>query len=180
MMVAIFFFVVLGALLGTVLGYAAKVFEVEGDPLVDQIEALLPGGQCGQCGEAGCRIAAEKMAQGLLKHNCCPPGGSAVSAAIANLVGVTIADVGEVIPTVAVIDEENCSGCGRCYKACPFDAIVGANKQMHTVVKSVCTGCELCSKVCPQGCLTMKLVEKDTLSWIWPNPDASHNSMRSA
>jgi electron transport complex protein RnfB len=170
-MIAVMLFVFLGALLGAALGYAAKVFHVESNPLVDQIEGLMPGGQCGQCGEAGCRQAAEAMVRGDLDPASCPPGGNALSGAIADMLGVSLDASEEDIQWVAKIDESFCSGCTRCYKACPFDAIVGASKQIHTVIQDVCTGCQLCSEVCPQQCLSMIALEPDITTWYWPKPD---------
>ncbi|MGH8579180.1 MAG: RnfABCDGE type electron transport complex subunit B, partial [Gammaproteobacteria bacterium] len=58
-------------------------------------------------------------------------------------------------PQVAVIDESVCSGCTKCIAACPFDAILGAAKQMHTVLTELCTGCELCVAPCPVDCIAM-------------------------
>lgn len=57
--------------------------------------------------------------------------------------------------TVAVIDEELCIGCTLCIEACPFDAIVGATKLMHTVIARECTGCKLCLPPCPVDCIRM-------------------------
>ena len=56
---------------------------------------------------------------------------------------------------VARIDEDLCIGCVKCIRACPVDAIIGANKQMHTVLTSLCTGCELCLAPCPMDCIGM-------------------------
>ncbi|PMH44866.1 electron transporter RnfB [Vibrio sp. 10N.286.49.B3] len=169
-MIAIGLFIVLGGLLGAALGYASKVFHVESNPLVDQIEDLMPGGQCGQCGEAGCRQAAEAMVKGDLNPAACPPGGAALSSAIAEMLGVSLEMSDDDIQWVAKIDESNCSGCTRCYKACPFDAIVGATKQMHTVIQDVCTGCQLCSQVCPQECLSIVSLSPSITTWCWPKP----------
>jgi electron transport complex protein RnfB len=166
-------FIVMGALLGAALGYASQLFRVESNPVVDKIEALMPGGQCGQCGEPGCRQAAEAMARGELHPASCPPGGSALSLAVADLLGVSLEMGEEDIQWVARIDEANCSGCTRCYKACPFDAIVGAQKQMHTVITDVCTGCRLCEKACPQDCLSIEQLEPDVSVWYWPKPGPS-------
>lgn len=58
-------------------------------------------------------------------------------------------------PQVAVIDEAACIGCTKCIAACPFDAILGAAKQMHTVLAELCTGCELCVAPCPVDCIAM-------------------------
>ena len=58
-------------------------------------------------------------------------------------------------PIVAVIDEALCIGCTLCIQACPVDAILGAAKQMHTVLRRDCTGCELCIPPCPVDCIDM-------------------------
>ena len=56
--------------------------------------------------------------------------------------------------SVAVIDENTCIGCTLCIQACPVDAIVGAAKQMHTIIAAECTGCELCVPPCPVDCIS--------------------------
>lgn len=159
-----------GALLGGVLGWASKTLKVAGDPRVDELEGMLPGGQCGQCGEPGCRQAAEAMVAGKLGPDCCPPGGRSLAQSISSMLGVALSGDGDDVTVVAHIDESMCSGCTRCFKACPFDAIVGANRQMHTVIRHVCTGCRLCEKACPQGCLTMQPVAPELHTWQWPKP----------
>jgi electron transport complex protein RnfB len=59
------------------------------------------------------------------------------------------------LPPVAVIDEPNCIGCALCLKVCPTDAILGANKFLHTIIAADCTGCEKCLPVCPTDCIAM-------------------------
>jgi electron transport complex protein RnfB len=56
---------------------------------------------------------------------------------------------------VALIVEPDCIGCTKCIQACPVDAIVGAPKQMHTVIADLCTGCELCLPPCPVDCIEL-------------------------
>ena len=60
------------------------------------------------------------------------------------------------LPPVAFIDEPNCIGCALCLKVCPTDAIVGANKFLHSVIAADCTGCEKCLPVCPTDCISMQ------------------------
>jgi len=128
--------------------------------LADRLDDLLPQTQCGRCGYAGCRPYAEAMARGESDINRCPPGGTATVEALAGALGVRPRPVdpacGEVkAPAVAVIDEAWCIGCTLCLQACPVDAILGAAKQMHTVVGAECTGCELCLEPCPTDCIRM-------------------------
>lgn len=164
------------ALSGALLGYAAVRFRVESDPVVDQIEGLLPQTQCGQCGFPGCRAYAEAVAAGEADINRCPPGGEHTVRALADLLGRDPKPVdpelgGEKAPAVAVIDERLCIGCTKCIQACPVDAIVGAAKQMHTVIASECTGCELCIPPCPVDCIRMEPVPVDLDTWRWPYPE---------
>lgn len=173
MILSILALIALGAGLGGILGWASKTLKVEGDPRVDELESMLPGGQCGQCGEPGCRQAAEAMVAGRLGADCCPPGGRSLAESMASFLGVDLSAGGEQITYVAQIDESKCSGCTRCFKACPFDAIVGANRQMHTVIQHVCTGCRLCAKACPQNCLSMQPVADQIHTWQWPKPDVA-------
>lgn len=66
------------------------------------------------------------------------------------------------LPPVAFIDEPNCIGCARCLKVCPTDAILGAEKYLHTVIAADCTGCEKCLPVCPTDCIVMQPRRNET------------------
>lgn len=158
---------------GAVLGFAAVRFRVEGNPIVEQINSLLPQTQCGQCGYPGCRPYAEAIADGD-KINKCPPGGEATIQALADLLDVEPepldAAEGEKPEQVAYIREAECIGCTKCIQACPVDAILGAAKQMHTVIASECTGCDLCVEPCPVDCIEMRPVTGDLRSWSWELP----------
>ena len=166
------FLCLLFALLGLGLGYAARYLKVQGDPLVDQIDALLPQTQCGQCKYPGCRPYAEAVASGAADINQCPPGGEEGVAALASLLGVTAkplnTDFGKIsAPAVAFIIEQDCIGCVKCIPPCPVDAILGASKQMHTVIAAECTGCELCVAPCPVDCIIMLPLENKPSQWQW-------------
>lgn len=150
----------LALLLGAVLGWAANRFRVDKDPVVVRIDALLPQTQCGQCNYPGCRPYAQAIARGEADINQCPPGGAATIQALADLLGREVKPLdaahGEHKPTVvARIDEDRCIGCTLCIQACPVDAIVGAAKLMHTVIREECTGCELCLPPCPVDCIDL-------------------------
>ena len=173
---AILVLVGLAGFLGLILGYAAIRFKVEGDPITDQIDSLLPQTQCGQCGYAGCKPYAEAIAKGEIGINQCPPGGEATIQALADLLDVEPEPLNEEcgshndVPSVAVIIEDTCIGCTLCIQACPVDAIVGSAKHMHTVIASECTGCELCLPPCPVDCIVMVPIESTPEDWKWPEP----------
>ena len=176
MLTAVIALTALAGVFGLLLGYASQRFRVEGDPLVDKVDALLPQTQCGQCGFPGCRPYAEAIAAGEADINQCPPGGENTITALADLLGVEPKPLNpehgeeEQTKTVAVIDEQTCIGCTLCIQACPVDAILGAAKHMHTVIADECTGCELCVEPCPVDCITMVPVKEDIKSWHWPEP----------
>jgi Na+-translocating ferredoxin:NAD+ oxidoreductase subunit B len=132
---------------------------------IDSIDALLPQTQCGQCGYAGCRPYASAIAAGTANINQCPPGGDEGIRALALLLQLDYVPLNTSFgvtkpPAVALIDETHCIGCTLCIQACPVDAIIGANKLMHTVITNECTGCELCLAPCPVDCINMASVTR--------------------
>ncbi len=165
----------LALLFGALLGFAAERFRVEGDPIVEQIDALLPQTQCGQCGHPGCRPYAEAIAAGEA-INKCPPGGQATINALAGLLDLPAPELddehGEAsdVKKVAYIREDECIGCTKCIQACPVDAILGTAKMMHTVIAAECTGCDLCVEPCPVDCIDMLPVDGGLASWQWQLP----------
>jgi electron transport complex protein RnfB len=140
--------------------------------LAERIDDLLPQTQCTRCGYAGCRPYAEAIAEGAVDIDRCPPGGDATIAALAGLLGRSAPplDTSRGVPgplRVAVIDERACIGCVLCIQACPVDAIIGAQKQMHGVLASLCSGCELCIEPCPVDCIEMVPARRE-----WTQRDA--------
>jgi electron transport complex protein RnfB len=133
-------------------------------PGVDAIDACLPQTQCQRCTYPCCKDYATAIRQGEANINQCPPGGDVTIKKLAELSEQSIIPLdpqfGEFQPkTLAFIIEEKCIGCVLCIKACPVDAIVGANKLMHSVIQAQCTGCELCIPVCPTDCIEMHALE---------------------
>ena len=165
----------MGMGLGYLLGAAARRFKVEENPLIDEVEALMPGSQCGQCGYPGCRPAAEALVAGDAPPTLCPPGGRGLAEQLANMLSIEfdLSGVEDQVPMVARVDESNCIGCTRCYKVCPTDALVGAPKQIHVVVSDACIACGKCVDVCPTECLKLQPVKVTLRNWRWPNPVAT-------
>jgi electron transport complex protein RnfB len=171
MISAILILTTMGLILGALLGYAAKLFHVEGDPLVEEVSQLMPGTQCGQCGFAGCTPAAEAIVSGAASVTCCPPGGKQLAETLAGKLNVSIdLDAMNDAPVFAQINASQCTGCTRCFKVCPTDAIMGANKQIHVVMSDACTGCGSCHKACPENCIAMQPALETLDTWNWPKP----------
>lgn len=145
--------------------------------LADRLDATLPQMQCRRCGYAGCRPYAEAVACGDA-INRCPPGGPEVVAVLATLmaqppVALDPAHGRHGPLTVARINEALCIGCTLCREACPVDAILGAAKRMHTVLRSMCSGCDLCIAPCPVDCIAMVPAGRD-----WTRDDARRARLR--
>ncbi len=173
MLIAVFSLTTLGLVLGLLLGYASRRLAVEGNALVEEIQAILPGSQCGQCGFPGCAGAAQALADGNAPITLCPPGGREVVSALSAKLGieVNLADVAETMPMTAEVREELCIGCTRCYKVCPTDAIMGAAKHIHAVFREACTACGKCVEACPTEALALHPAPITLQSWYWHKPE---------
>ena len=174
--IALFMLVGLGAALlcGTV-GLASSPWRPleRRERLIQRIDDVLPQTQCGQCGYHGCRPYAEALYQGAADIDQCPPGGTKTRRALADLLGRDAPwQPGSATHELhlARIVERDCIGCTKCIDACPVDAIVGAQRQMHTVIRSRCTGCALCIPPCPVDCIELE-AESAEPDWRWPQPD---------
>ena len=138
--------------------------------LAQRILDALPQTQCTRCAYADCAAYAEAIAAGEAAINQCPPGGAEGIRRLAALTGQPFVPLNpehgvESPRTVVFIDENWCIGCTLCIKACPTDAILGANKRMHTVLEPWCTGCELCLPVCPVDCIQLENASGSLTGW---------------
>lgn len=130
-------------------------------PLVNEIDALLPQTQCGQCSYSGCFPYAQAIAEDKAEINRCPPGGIKTLQSLAKLLEKNSEPFMEEMhkqitpPMTASVRESECIGCTKCIQACPVDAILGAAKQLHVVLTQECTGCRLCLAPCPVDCIDM-------------------------
>ena len=187
-LIAVIVLGVIGAFFAVVLYFVAQKFKVVEDPLIDEVAEVLPGANCGGCGKAGCRAFAEAcVAQHSLEGLRCAPGGDAVAAKIAELLGCAV-EQGE--PQVAVVrchpancgenrrsnydglrscafaatvyTGENgcpfgCLGCGDCVAACQFDAShMDAETGTPVVDEDKCTACGACAKACPRRVIELR------------------------
>ncbi len=145
---------------GLLLGFASRRLPASREPLVDQVNDILPQTQCAQCGYPGCRPYAAAIVHDGAAIDLCPPGGEDTVRRLADMLGLDVLPVAQArvapdVAAVAFIDEEACIGCTHCRDACPVDAITGAHQFMHTIIAVECTGCELCVPRCPVDCIRM-------------------------
>ena len=175
MIITIGVIIFLSLVIGIALGISAIKFKVDGDPIIEKIDSILPQTQCGQCGYPGCKPYATAIANGEADINQCPPGGDDGIHKLADLLGVDYKPLNEEhgVPkpkSIAIIDEKTCIGCTLCIQACPVDAILGSAKHMHTIIEKECTGCELCLPPCPVDCIEMVPIKETTENWKWKYP----------
>ena len=165
-------------------GSGQSRFGGSADQLAARIEAALPQTQCTRCGYPDCASYARAIASEGAPINQCPPGGMEGVRRLAALTGqpaepLNPAHGHEGPRTLAVIDEAWCIGCTLCIQACPTDAILGANKYMHTVIAAHCTGCELCVPVCPVDCIGLEEASAGATGWAaWSPAQADAARMR--
>jgi|APDOM4702015248_1054824.scaffolds.fasta_scaffold26874_2 electron transport complex protein RnfB len=168
-------------ILGALLGAAAARLKEPPDTLFDRVYALLPHTQCAQCGFVGCRAYAQAVVERSASITLCPPGGANLVKNLAALLGEEVPKTASsAIPAarVAFIDEQRCVGCAVCLEACPVDAIIGAARQMHTVVAALCTGCERCLAPCPVDCIEMRAA--NDVQPLWRHTSAAPLPARKA
>lgn len=146
----------LGIVLSAVLYLFAGKFKVDEDPRIDEVEKVLPGANCGGCGNAGCRaFAASCVKAGNLDGNFCPVGGNEVMKKVAGILGLEIQDKA---PMVAVV---RCSGsCANRPAVNEYDALRSCRVEAllysgETGCAYGCLGCGDCVKACQFGALSM-------------------------
>ena len=149
-----------------------------------RILSVLPQTQCTRCGYPDCEAYANAIESQEAGINQCPPGGEEGIHRLSVLTGLPALPLnpenGSEGPRhIAWIDEQWCIGCTLCITACPTDAILGASKQMHTVIEDACTGCELCLPVCPVDCIHLENVTLGNSGWnAWTQEQAKQAKKR--
>lgn len=180
----------LGLVFGVVLSYAAKVFHVETDPRVDKVRELLPGANCGVCGQAGCEAYAEAIVAGQAELTLCAPGGSDTAEKIGQVMGVSVGLTAS--RKVAVVhcngsndkasEKYRYVGIDSCIaaalvfngpKSCDFGCLGKGDCQRAcpfdaiTIINGIavvdaarCKGCKNCVAACPKNLISMQDPEK--------------------
>jgi electron transport complex protein RnfB len=161
MLTGIIVMLALAAITGLGLLAISRQLQQSAESPIDIVNAMLPQTQCGQCGYPGCRPYAQAIINAEADINQCAPGGDSLVTALAHLLGRSTGSVDPAFGmqkplSVARINEEACIGCALCIAACPVDAIVGAARYTHTVIREDCTGCDLCVAPCPVDCIIIE------------------------
>lgn len=146
----------LGVIFGLVLAYANKKMAIEVNPLIHIVEDVLPKGQCGACGFAGCMAYAEAVVMNPdVPPNLCTPGKDPVAKLVGDLTGKAAAAVE---PRIAQV---KCAGThAKAVKANEYHGVqdcVAANLLFGgpKSCKYGCLGLGTCVKACPFGAMTM-------------------------
>lgn len=170
-------FLIYGALALFILGVVLSILArskggSEQDELANKLEKALPGAQCAQCGYPGCRAYAEALANGTAACTKCTPGGKDTIDTLASILGISVpsAESDDAIFTprkVAIIHESLCTGCTKCTRHCPVDAIKGSAKNPHTVIENECIGCNECVACCPAKCIEMVRLDPTLANYNW-------------
>ncbi len=170
----------IGLVFAVILAVAYRFLKVQEDPRIEETEDLLPGSNCGACGEPGCRALAEKLVAGTAQPSRCTVAGGDVIEAVAELLDVDpgrqekrvarlhcaggrgqayqIAEYRgfESCAAASVVSEGGkgcpwgCLGLGDCKVACTFDAIGLNSNGLPVVDIAKCTACGDCVDVCPR------------------------------
>ncbi len=170
----------LGLFFGVVLAVAYRYLQVDEDPRIEKVEMLLPGSNCGACGEPGCRGLAEKIVGGVAKPSKCTVSNAERIDSIADFLGVDAGDaekrvarlhcaggLGHALRVASYEGYENCRGAhivgggglecswgclgyGDCERSCTFDAIHMNAEMLPVVDTAKCTACGDCVDDCPR------------------------------
>lgn len=174
-----------GTFFASVIAVARRKLYVWEDPRIDEVNALLPGANCGACGHAGCRDFAESLVKGSAQPAGCTVASADGRADIASYLGV---DVGTATTRVARLlcaggcdvaprhadylglqtcraaaavagggkaCAWGCLGLADCKVACTFDAIYMNEVELPVVIPEKCTACGDCVEACPKDLFTL-------------------------
>ncbi len=148
----------LGLVFGLVLAAASRIFHVETDPRLEQLNACLPGANCGGCGYAGCAGYAEAVLNGEVEIGKCNSGGNECAQAMASIMGVQAVEVTRRVALVRCSGAKTYDKDGNLthgakikaeyegFKDCLAASKVGGNGPLSC--KFGCLGFGTCAKAC--------------------------------
>ncbi|MFQ5537183.1 MAG: (Fe-S)-binding protein [Gemmatimonadota bacterium] len=170
---------------GAFISLANAKFKVWEDPRIDGVRELLPGADCGACGQPGCRAFAEALVAGEVTPAECTVMGEEERLDVASYLGVEAGSANKRVARllcaggrdVAPYKAEyhgiescaaaaavtgggkacawGCLGFADCAVACDFDAIVMSDLALPVVDVDKCTACGDCVEACPLDLFTL-------------------------
>jgi electron transport complex protein RnfB len=179
-----------GLAFGTLISLAHMKLKVWEDPRIDEVTDLLPGTNCGACGQAGCRAFAEALVAGKVQPATCTVMGPGDIAEVAEYLGVEAGEANKRVARllcaggsdVAIQQAEyrglqtckgavavagggkgcawGCLGLADCEVACDFDAIYMNAVGLPVVIPEKCTACGDCVEACPLDLFTLMPMEQ--------------------
>jgi electron transport complex protein RnfB len=183
----------LGLLFGALIAAATKKLWVWEDPRIDAVAGMLPGNNCGACGQAGCRAFAENVIAGRIEPAGCTVmnadgvkavaaylgidagtanrrvarllcgGGSDLSARTAEYRGLQTCAAAAAVAGGGKSCSWACLGLADCERSCTFSAIFMNDRDLPVVIPSLCTACGDCVEACPKDLFTLMPVEQHLL-----------------
>lgn len=187
--IPVLIFASLGILAGVLLTVVSKIFAVETDSRIEEVNEALPQVNCGACGFSGCSDYARAIVEESAPSNLCKPGGNITASKIANIMGVNAEETEKLVAVVRCsgsCETENkdfdfngyntcrnakrfyggewackygCLGYGDCAEVCPTNA-VSINDGLASISPKKCIGCGLCTKACPNNIIDMRKIGK--------------------
>ena len=175
----------LGLVLGGMIAAATKKLWVWEDPRIDEVTGLLPGNNCGACGQAGCRAFAEKAIAGAIQRAQCTVmsadavqtvarylgvaagtankrlarlrcgGGDGVAVRAAEYRGLETCAAAAAVAGAGIGCSWACVGLADCERSCTFDAIFMNDRRLPVVIPQLCTACGDCVEACPRELFTL-------------------------
>lgn len=182
-----------GLVFAVLIALAYQRLRVYEDPRIDAVTAMLPGANCGACGQPGCRNFAEQLVSGHAKPAGCNVIDEAGAAAIASFLGVEMGEANRKVARLLCAGGTNvavqqadyrglqscaaaaavagggkacswgCLGYGDCRSVCDFGAITMLPNGLPQVDVSLCTACGDCVEVCPKNLLQIVPLDQKLL-----------------
>jgi Na+-translocating ferredoxin:NAD+ oxidoreductase subunit B len=180
----------LGLLFGTLIAVATKKLWVWEDPRIEEVTHMLPGNNCGACGQPGCRAFAEGVIAKTIEPAQCTVmnpdevqvvadylgvdagaanrrvarllcgGGSTLSVRLAEYRGLQTCAAAAAVAGGGKGCAWACLGLADCERVCTFDAIVMNDGDLPVVIPSLCTACGDCVEACPKDLFTLMPVDQ--------------------
>ena len=186
-LIAILVLGVLGLIFGVGLAVASKKLAVAENPKLEEVQHLLPGSNCGACGNPGCFGFAENLISGKSQVEGCRVCSDESREQIAAVLGLALVKQNKKIATLhcngglkvkdkylyngvndciaanLVLGGQKacvfaCLGFGTCVKACPFGAISMSIEALPVVDKVKCRSCNKCVLACPKKLFSLVAV----------------------